>query len=103
MAVRELRDFLRYGNISNSVNYPNCNMGPCEQAERIAIFHANKANMITQFTSLIGGSNTNIHAMSNQSRGEYAYTLMDLDTPSDESLISRICAIDGVYRVRVIR
>ena len=103
MAVRELRDFLRYGNISNSVNYPNCSMGVCEQAGRIAIFHQNKANMITQFTTLIGSSDTNIHAMANKSRGEHAYTLIDLDTPADDALISGLSAIDGVYRVRVIK
>ena len=78
-------------------------MGVCEQAGRIAIFHQNKANMITQFTTLIGSSDTNIHAMANKSRGEHAYTLIDLDTPADDALISGLSAIDGVYRVRVIK
>ena len=102
MAVRELRDFLRYGNISNSVNYPNCHMGVCESASRVTIFHQNVANMINKFTTIISSDGTNISEMANKSRGDFAYTMVDLDAPATERLVKELESIEGVYRVRVI-
>ena len=101
MAVNELMDFLENGNIKNSVNYPNCNLGLCESASRIAIYHRNVKMMISQFTSIL--SDTNIVNMSNTSRGQYAYTLLDLEDRLKEETLEKLSAIDGVMRVRVVK
>ncbi len=101
MAVNELMDFLENGNIKNSVNYPNCNLGLCESASRIAIYHRNVKMMISQFTSIL--SDTNIVNMSNTSRGQYAYTLLDLEDKLKEETLEKLSAIDGVMRVRVVK
>lgn len=101
MAVNELMDFLENGNIKNSVNYPNCNLGLCESASRIAIYHRNVKMMISQFTSIL--SDTNIVNMSNTSRGQYAYTLLDLEDRLKEDTLEKLSAIDGVMRVRVVK
>ena len=90
------------GNINNSVNYPNCDMGICD-GPRIAIFHKNVANMISQFTSLLGDAGYNISDMTNKSRGDYAYTLIDLEDEIEDALVSKIEKIDDVIRVRVVR
>ena len=103
MAVNELRDYLENGNISNSVNYPRCNMGVCQSVGRIGIFHKNQANMITNFTRIMGGEAVNIAEMSNKSRGEVAYTLIDTDTRASAEVIRQLEKVDGVYRVRVIK
>lgn len=103
MAVKELMDYLENGNIINSVNYPKCDMGICTQAGRIAIFHRNKANMITKFTACFGDEGVNITDMMNKSKGEVAYTMMDLESPATDEMISRLQAIAGVFRVRVVK
>ena len=102
MAVEELSDYLENGNIKNSVNYPNCDLGKCETGNRISVFHENKANMITRLTSIIGSSETNIASMASKSRGDVEYTLFDLDSAPAEELIEEIRSIPGVYRVREI-
>ena len=101
-AVLELKDYLENGNISNSVNLPNCDMGVCH-GPRLAIFHKNVANMISQFTSLLGDAGYNISDMTNKSRGDYAYTLIDLEDEIEDALVSKIEKIDDVIRVRVVR
>ena len=103
MAVDELKDYLETGQIRNSVNYPNCSLAPEECACRICITNVNKPNMIISFTSLISGAGINIPNMTNKSRGEVAYTLIDCDTAPEESVIEKLRAVDGVSRVRVIR
>ncbi len=103
MAVEELQEYLNNGNIINSVNYPRCDMGICQNAGRIGIFHKNKQNMITQFTGIIGGSEVNIAEMANKSKGEVAYTLIDVDHPASDSLIQALRNIPGVFRVRVVK
>ncbi len=103
MAVKEMRDYLENGNIKNSVNYPNCDLGVCESAGRVAIFHKNIANMITQFSGIFGNIGINIANMVNKSKGEVAYTMMDTENPVTEELVAQLKAIDGVYRVRVIK
>ena len=103
MAVNELRDYLENGNISNSVNYPRCNMGVCQSVGRIGIFHKNQANMITNFTRIMGGEAVNIAEMSNKSRGDVAYTLIDTDTKASDDVIRELGRVNGVYRVRVIK
>lgn len=101
MAVKELKNFLENGNIRNSVNYPNCDMGVCGTGGRIAICHRNVKKMISQFTTLL--ADTNIDNMSNTSRGAYAYTLLDLEDPVDPETVERLRSIDGVIRVRVVK
>ena len=103
MAVDELRDFLENGNIRNSVNYPNADMGVCQRAGRVAVCHKNVANMITQFTAVFGGAGINIDNMLNKSKGDYAYTLLDTDSAVTAELVEKLAAIDGVIRVRVIK
>jgi D-3-phosphoglycerate dehydrogenase len=102
MAVEQLSDYLENGNIKNSVNYPNCDLGVCETGNRISVFHENKAKMITRLTGIIGSSDTNIAGMSSKSKGEVEYTLFDLDSAPAEELIEEISQIPGVFRVRVI-
>lgn len=103
MAARELRDFLENGNITHSVNYPDCNMGICKSAGRVIIFHKNVPNMIAQFTSTFAADNINISDMINKSRGEWAYTMVDVESPATAKLVSDIEAIKGCVRVSVIK
>ncbi len=103
MAVKQMKDYLENGNIANSVNYPKCDMGICEQAGRVAIFHKNIANMITKFTACFGDNNINISDMTNKSRGEVAYTMLDIETPASKEIIEKLQSIDGVFRVRVVK
>ena len=103
MAVRELRDFLENGNIHNSVNYPNCDMGVCTTVSRVAINHRNVVNMISQFASVMGGAGLNISDMTNKSKGDYAYTLIDLESQATQELVDRLEAIDGVLKARIIK
>ena len=103
MAVKELKDYLENGNIKNSVNYPACDMGVCTKVGRVAIFHKNIANMITKFTAEFGQNGINISDMTNKSRGEYAYTMMDIEAPATEEIVKALSAIDGVFRVRVVK
>ncbi|MBO5283236.1 MAG: phosphoglycerate dehydrogenase [Lachnospiraceae bacterium] len=103
MAVEELMDYLENGNIRNSVNYPACDMGVCTKAGRVAIFHKNIANMITQFTAAFGVKGINISDMTNKSRGEVAYTMIDVESTPTAEIIEALEKIDGVFRVRVVK
>jgi D-3-phosphoglycerate dehydrogenase len=103
MAVDQLRDYLENGNIRNSVNYPNCEMGVCTSGGRVCIFHKNQPSMITQFTQILGAHGVNIAGMANKSKKEVAYTLIDFDDPSDKELVNKLAAVKDVYRVRVIK
>ncbi|MCR5509009.1 MAG: phosphoglycerate dehydrogenase [Lachnospiraceae bacterium] len=103
MAVKELMNYLENGNIINSVNYPNCDMGICSNAGRIAIMHKNVANMISRFTGIFGELGLNISDLTNKSKGEYAYTMLDLDDPVTDETVKKLEAVDGVIRVRVVK
>ena len=103
MAVKELCDFMENGNIKNSVNFPNCDMGTCRVAGRLAITHKNIPNMISQFTKILGDDDMNIADLINKSRGEYAYTLIDLETAISSKVVAELEKIDGVSRVRVVK
>ncbi|AET66567.1 phosphoglycerate dehydrogenase-like oxidoreductase [Desulfosporosinus orientis DSM 765] len=103
MAVRELMEYLENGNIRNSVNYPNCDMGVCTHAGRIAINHRNIPNMISQFTATVAKENINIPDMINKSKGQFAYTILDIESPSTPELAQKIREIDGVLKVRIIK
>ena len=103
MAAAELRDFLENGNILHSVNYPDCNMGAKGDGERITILHKNIPNMLGQFTTLLADKGMNISLMTNKSRKEYAYTMIDVDAGVSAELEEQIASVDGVLKVRVIR
>ncbi len=103
MAVQELMDYLENGNIRNSVNYPACDMGVCSKAGRVAIFHKNIANMITQFTAAFGEKGINISEMTNKSRGDVAYTMIDVESAPTEDMMEVLRRIEGVFRVRIVK
>ena len=103
MAVREIRDYLENGNIVHSVNFPDCNMGGCDKAGRVAILHKNIKGMIGKYSTVFGNADINIEDMTNKSRGDYAYTLLDIGTPVTEEVVAQLKAIEGVLKVRVVK
>jgi len=103
MAVREIRDYLENGNIVHSVNFPDCSMGACTTAGRIAILHRNVKGMIGQYTSALGDADINVSDLTNKGRGDYAYSLIDVDSPVTDEVVEKLKAIDGVLKVRIIK
>jgi D-3-phosphoglycerate dehydrogenase len=103
MAVKQVMNYLENGNIINSVNFPNCDMGVCKKAGRVTILHRNIPNTLSQFTGAMAKENINISDLVNRSRGEYAYTMLDLDHPAPQSVIDALNSMDGVLRVRKIK
>ena len=103
MAVQQVMNYLENGNIVNSVNYPNCDMGYCTSEGRITILHRNIPNSLGRFTSAIAADNVNIAGLMNKSRGEYAYTMLDLDQHPSQEVVDHLKQIEGVLRVRVIK
>lgn len=103
MAVKEIMDYLENGNILNSVTLPNCDMGVCNKAARITILHKNAPNLLSQFTTAVAKDGINISDLMNRSKGEYAYTMLDLDNAVSDKLVEELCMIEGVIRVRVIK
>jgi len=101
MAALQLDDYLRYGNIKNSVNFPAASM-PLSGDRRICALHANIPNMLTQITSVLSQTGVNIANMINKSKGDYAYTMVDLDGEINEQTVKGLEAIEGMYKVRVI-
>lgn len=101
MAVDELKEFLATGNIKNSVNYPAVAM-PNIGANRIAVCHRNVANTISRITAIISGEGINIENMANGSKGDYAYTLIEVLVDLPDGIAEKIAALDGIIRVRVI-
>ena len=103
MAVKQVMDYLENGNIVNSVNYPNCDMGICQAEGRITILHRNIPNSLGRFTSAIAADNVNIDGLMNKSRGEYAYTMLDFDQHPSQEVVEHLKQVEGVLRVRVIK
>ena len=103
MAVRQVMDYLENGNIVNSVNFPNCDMGICHTAGRITILHKNIPNSLSRFTTAMASENINIDGLVNKSRGDYAYTMLDLDHTPSQHAVEQLKKIDGVLRVRIIK
>lgn len=101
MAALELDEYLRYGNIKNSVNYPNVSM-PMGGDKRICVLHANVPTMISQITSALSENGTNIENMINKSKGDNAYTMVDINGEVCEKALAKLEEIDGVRKVRVI-
>lgn len=101
MAAQQLRDFLENGNIKNSVNFPNVEMER-SGVQRLCITHRNIPAMLANITAQLSGYGVNVENMTNKSRGDYAYTLVDVGSPVEERIIDDIRGIDGIIRVRVI-
>ena len=103
MALDQLKDYLENGNIRNSVNYPEVQMGVCRSGGRVGALHANVPNMIGQLTAILAAQGANIVRMANESFGENAYTLFDVDAPVSPQTADALRAIEGMWRVRVIK
>ena len=101
MVVDQLRDYLEHGNVSNAVNFPQVSMGR-ESAYRVAIANANVPNMLGQISTAMAQAGLNIHNMVNKSRGEMAYTLVDVDSAVDGKVLDSLRAIEGVLSVRYL-
>lgn len=103
MAVREIRDYLENGNIVHSVNFPECNMAACTTEGRIGILHRNVSGMLSQYTTILGDAGINIDGMANKSKGDYAYALIDVNTPITDEVVERLRNTEGVLRVRKVK
>jgi len=101
MAADEIRDFLENGNIKNSVNFPNCDMGKVH-GTRITVLHKNVPNMLKQFTDALSEGGVNIENMLNKSKGDNAYTMIDIAGNCDSAVKKTIEAVDGVIKVVVL-
>jgi D-3-phosphoglycerate dehydrogenase len=101
MVADQLRDFLEHGNVAHAVNFPEVVMAR-ESHWRIAIANANVPNMLGQISTAMAQAGLNIHNMVNKSRGEMAYTLVDVDSAVDPAVLSKLAAIDGVLSVRYL-
>ncbi|RPH64083.1 MAG: 3-phosphoglycerate dehydrogenase [Burkholderiales bacterium] len=101
MVVDQLRDYFEHGNVRNAVNFPDA-VAPRESDFRVAIANANVPNMLGQISTAMAHAGLNIHNMLNKSRGDMAYTIVDVDSPVPESAIDAISAIDGVLVVRYL-
>jgi D-3-phosphoglycerate dehydrogenase len=102
MAADTLRDYLENGNIRHSVNFPDAHLPRLAGTARIAVANSNVPNMVGQMSTLLAGAGINISELLNKSRGEVAYTLIDVEGAVDAALLGRIRAIDGVLSARVI-
>ena len=102
MASKQLIDYIENGNITNSVNYPSCSM-PRTTDTRLVILHKNITNILAQITTAVGKENVNIANLTNQSKGEYAVTILDIDQEASEQAISHIEEVEGIIKVRVIK
>ena len=101
MAVDQLKDYLENGNIKNSVNFPDVHMDR-SGVERLCIVNRNVPAMLANITTLLAKDHVNVENMTNKSRGDYAYTMVDLGTKVDQSVIQDVMDLQGVIRVRVI-
>lgn len=103
MAVEELMDYVENGNISHSVNYPDCSLGVCPTVSRVAVMHKNIKGVITQYTKVFGDLDINVADMANKTKGDYAYALLDLDSPMTDEAVDMLKKIPEVIRVRVVK
>jgi D-3-phosphoglycerate dehydrogenase / 2-oxoglutarate reductase len=101
MVAEQLRDYLEHGNVANAVNFPQVSMAR-ESAHRIAIANANVPNMLGQISTAMARAGLNIHNMVNKSRGDMAYTLVDVDSPAPAALLQDLAGIAGVLSVRYL-
>ena len=99
MAAKQLDEYLKCGNIVNSVNFPNVSM-PHNSAARVCVMHKNIPNMISQITAAFASSNVNIENLANGSKGEVAYTIVETNDKADTAIVNAVSAIDGVFKVK---
>ena len=102
MAVKEIRNYLENGSIKNSVNYPNCEVAKLVSKARIMLLHKNIPSMITKFTTVLSSYNVNIEELVNKSRGDYAYSVFDIDKEVTAEMKKALTEIEGVLKVRSI-
>lgn len=102
MAAEELIDFLEHGNIKNSVNFPTCSLGLCTTNARLVVLNKNIPSMLGRITGVLADMNVNISDLINRSKGDYAVTLVDMDSPVDEKELRKALAFDGIISVRII-
>ncbi|SHK95603.1 D-3-phosphoglycerate dehydrogenase [Anaerocolumna jejuensis DSM 15929] len=102
MAVKQIKDYLEHGIIKNSVNYPDCDAGTFAQGTRVTINHKNIPNMLTQFTGVFSAENINIANLINKSKGDYAYTVIDVEGSINSGIAEKLKTINGVLRVRTL-
>lgn len=103
MAVKQVMDYIENGNITNSVNFPDCDMGRPSRGGRVAIMHHNVKGVIAQYTKIMGDDNINVSDMFNKTRGTLAYALLELDTPVTPEAVKKLKKIPEVIRVRVVK
>lgn len=103
MVVNEMMEYLSFGNIKNSVNFPDCDMGVCNAVNRITVNHRNIPNMIGQITAILAEEGINIANLLNRHKGDWAYTMIDIDSEVNEGLKEKLKGIDGVVRVRFMK
>ncbi len=101
MAAKELIDYIENGNITNSVNLPEIVM-PRSSEKRICVIHKNIPNMLTSITGIVAANNVNIENMLNKSRGDFAYTMLDVSGIDENEVTEKIKAVEGIIRVRII-
>ncbi|MBO5845823.1 MAG: phosphoglycerate dehydrogenase [Clostridia bacterium] len=101
MAALELDDYLRYGNIKNSVNFPNLSM-PMSGDKRVCVLHANIPTMLSQITAVLSEVGANIENLTNKSKGDNAYTVIDITGELPADAVEKLAAVEGIVRVRVI-
>lgn len=101
MAAKEIMAYLEDGNIVNSVNYPNCSAPRIAGKARVCVLHKNTPNMLAQITAFFGAKGINIEHMTNNAKGDYAYTILDVDN-ADDSVVTSAKAVEGIVAVRVL-
>lgn len=102
MAVKQIKDYMEHGIIKNSVNYPDCDAGTFTGGTRVTINHKNIPNMLTQFTGVFSTENINIANLLNKSKGDYAYTVIDIEGGISAGIAEKLNAIEGVLKVRTL-
>lgn len=101
MAAKEIMAYLEDGNIVNSVNYPNCSAPRIAGKARVCVLHKNTPNILAQITAFFGEKGINIEHMTNNAKGDYAYTILDVDN-ADDSVVTSAKAVEGIVAVRVL-
>lgn len=102
MAVKQIKDYMEHGIIKNSVNYPDCDAGTFTGGTRVTINHKNIPNMLSQFTGVFSAENINISNLINKSKGDYAYTVIDIEGTIENEFADKLQSIDGVLKVRTL-
>ena len=103
MAAKEMMDYIENGNIINSVNYPKCDAGVCTSEGRITICHKNIPNIITKCAGVFSSEGINIDHMVNKSRGDFAYSMFDIDAASTEDMVKKLEEVEGILKVRIVK